>query len=96
MRSVFWLVYDDATQLVLLSSPISTKVEDIKALAESEFAAIPKAPLQACPKISKPFAAYLAARQWRAWWLFPRTDEAPPILVPLGSPRRSQPPRLRS
>jgi hypothetical protein len=34
-------------------------VEGIKALAESEFAAIARTLLQACPKISKRFAAYL-------------------------------------
>ena len=35
------------------------KVEVIEALAESELAAIPEASLQACPKISKLFIAYL-------------------------------------
>ena len=35
------------------------KVEVIKALAESEFAAIPEASLPACPKIFKLFIAYL-------------------------------------
>jgi hypothetical protein len=36
------------------------KVEDVEALAESEFAAIPDASLPACSKISKAFVSYLS------------------------------------
>jgi hypothetical protein len=56
---VFWLENNDSTLWWSLSFYHRPKVEVIEALAESEFAAIPEASLQACPKISKLFIAYL-------------------------------------
>ena len=63
LNQVFWLVYEDATSWRSLSSMHRSRVEDIEALAESEFDAIAESPsgaaLPACPKISKTFVAYL-------------------------------------
>jgi hypothetical protein len=66
---VFWLVYDDATSWRSLSFYQRPKVEDVEALAESEFAAIPEASLPACPnlKISKPFQCVLPC--WRGGYV---------------------------
>jgi hypothetical protein len=57
---VFWLVYDGATSWRSLSFYHRPKVQDVEALAESEFATIPEASLPACPIISKAFVSYLA------------------------------------
>jgi hypothetical protein len=56
---VFSLVLDDATSWQSLPLYHRPNVEDMEALAESEFAAMPEASLPACPKISKPLVACL-------------------------------------
>ncbi len=60
LNQVFWLVYDGATSWRSLSFYHCPKVEDVEALAESEFVASPEASLPACPTISKAFVSYLA------------------------------------
>ena len=64
LNQVFWLVYDDASSWRSLSSLQRSRVEDIEALAEEEYAEIPEsasgAKQPSCPKISKTFVAYLA------------------------------------
>ena len=64
LNQVFWLVYNDATtSWRSLSHLHRSRVEDIEALAEAEYDAIPEsasgAAQPSCPKISKTFIAYL-------------------------------------
>ena len=67
LNEVFWLVYDNlsgaSTAWWSLSFYQRSRVEDIEALAESEFPEIAASPsgnaLPAIPKISKHFVAYL-------------------------------------
>jgi hypothetical protein len=47
-------------ELASINARFGPKVEDVEALAESEFAAIPEASLPACPKNSRPFVSYMA------------------------------------
>ena len=58
LNQVFWLVYDDVSSWRSMSFYHRSKVEDIEALAESEFAAIDDS-APACPKISKHLVAYM-------------------------------------
>ncbi len=49
-------------ELASINARFGPRVEDVEALAESEFAAIPEASLPACPKNSRPFqvVSYMA------------------------------------
>jgi len=64
LNQVFWLVYNDATtSWRSLSFLHRSRVEDIEALADAEYDAIPESASgdaqPSCPKISKTFVAYL-------------------------------------
>ena len=63
LNQVFWLVYDDLSSWPSMSFYHRTSVEDVEALAQSEYSAIAESPsgraLHAVPKISKLLVAYL-------------------------------------
>lgn len=63
LNQVFWLVYDDLSSWPSMSFYHRTSVEDVEALAKSEYSAIAESPsgraLHAVPKISKLLVAYL-------------------------------------